>query len=94
MPAFPKEYEDGISGGGGMLGASPTKLAAAALGGTSAFKYAGASSPRAVVVNFDRRSVPLLRIALRRASARAVADIVMVVSVALLNADSTLSGQK
>jgi hypothetical protein len=35
MPAFPKEYEDGISGGGGMLGASPTKLAAAALGGTS-----------------------------------------------------------
>ena len=39
--------------------------------------YAGASSPRAEVVSFASLSVPLLRMALRRASARAAADIVV-----------------
>ena len=39
--------------------------------------YAGASSPRADVVSFARRSDPRLRIAFRRASARADADIVV-----------------
>lgn len=39
--------------------------------------YAGASSPRADVVSFARRSDPRLRIAFRRASARADADMVV-----------------
>jgi len=41
------------------------------------WRYAGASSPRAEVVSFASRSVPRLRMALRRASARAAADIVV-----------------
>jgi hypothetical protein len=43
----------------------------------SDFAYAGASSPLPVVVSFARRSVPRLKIAFRRASARAAADMVV-----------------
>lgn len=42
---------------------------------TPSWRYAGASSPRAEVVSFASRSVPRLRMALRRASARAAAAI-------------------
>jgi len=39
--------------------------------------YAGASLPWAEVVSFASLSVPLLRMALRRASAHAAADMVV-----------------
>lgn len=51
---------------------------ASKMNGVPSWTYAGASSPRADVVSFDSLSDPRLRIALRRASARAAAlDIVV-----------------
>lgn len=60
-----------------LLDSSPRKFREMLGKGGSSCMYAGASSPRAEVVSFASLSVPLLRMALRRASARAAADMVV-----------------
>lgn len=64
----------------GLLGSCFKRYDEGSMGarGLPACANCGASSPLAVVVNFERRSVPLLRMAFRRASAFAAADMVMV----------------